>query len=78
MLCSRADLLSTNADLEHERKQRNKDTLEKYGYPPIDLSSLNNGLVHHQWIYFYGKQYDAEKPNGVNKWFELPIFQRKE
>ncbi len=59
-----------------DRGDWNKDTLEKYGYPPIDLSSLNNGLVHHQWIYYSGKHYDAERPNGVNKWFELPIFQR--
>ena len=54
----------------------NKDAFEKYGYFPIDLSSLNNGLVHHQWIYYNGKHYDAERPNGVNKWYELPIFQR--
>ena len=59
-----------------DRGDWNKDALEKYGYLPIDLSSLNNGLVHHQWIYYNGKHYDAERPNGVNKWFELPIFQR--
>lgn len=54
----------------------NKDALEKYGYPPIELSSLIHGLTHHQWIYFNGKHYDAENPNGSDKWFELPIFKR--
>ena len=30
----------------------------------------------HKWIYYEGKHYDAECPEGVNKPQNLPIFQR--
>ena len=30
----------------------------------------------HAWLVYKNKHYDAETPNGVNIWYELPIFQR--
>jgi hypothetical protein len=30
----------------------------------------------HYWVYYKGKHYDAECPEGVENWEDLPIFQR--
>ena len=49
------------------------DLLKHWGYPPnVDLSLVNDEL-NHTWIYFNGKHYDAEAPNGVDKWYDLPL-----
>jgi len=49
------------------------DLLKYWGYPPnVDLNLVNNEL-NHIWIYFNGKHYDAEIPNGVDKWYYLPL-----
>lgn len=32
----------------------------------------------HAWIYFEGKHYDAEAPEGVEDWMQLPFFLRHE
>lgn len=54
-----------------------KQMLDKFGYPPngIDLTKVED-ISHHVWIYYNGKHYDAETPNGVSNWTELPIFRR--
>lgn len=31
----------------------------------------------HCWIYYKGKHYDAEEPEGVENWKNLPIFNRR-
>ncbi len=50
------------------------ELLKYYGYPPnIDLNLVNDE-INHTWIYFNGKHYDAEVPNGVDKWYELPLI----
>jgi hypothetical protein len=49
------------------------DLLKHWGYPPnVDLNLVNDEL-NHTWIYFNGKHYDAEAPNGVDKWYDLPL-----
>jgi len=49
------------------------DLLKYWGYPPnVDLNMVNDEL-NHTWIYFNGKHYDAEAPNGVEKWYDLPL-----
>lgn len=32
----------------------------------------------HVWVYHNGKHYDAEAPDGVTDWKDLPFMQRKE
>lgn len=56
-----------------------KDTLGS----PDDLKICSYGYEGskyqsnaHKWIFFRGKHYDAECPEGVNKPQNLPIFQR--
>lgn len=46
-----------------------KDMLNLYGLPTKLVQ-----IPLHVWIYYDGKHYDAECPNGIDKWFELPIF----
>ena len=36
-----------------------------------DLGGLDLG---HVWILYKGKHYDAQCPNGIKNWFDLPIF----
>lgn len=33
-------------------------------------------LNHHAWLYAAGKHYDAECPNGVSEYTELPCFKK--
>lgn len=33
-------------------------------------------LPAHYWILYRGMHYDAETPNGVKHWIELPLFKR--
>lgn len=34
------------------------------------------GLPGHYWILCNGRHYDAESPAGVDRWQDLPIYQR--
>jgi hypothetical protein len=52
----------------------NKEALDKYGYPPM-VERAHVGI--HQWIWFNGKHYDAEAPEGVDSPWDLPIFRRE-
>lgn len=41
-------------------------------------TAINNaGLSGHVWIVFDKKHYDAECPDGVDSFFDLPYFQRQ-
>ncbi len=31
----------------------------------------------HTWIEYKGKYYDSEAPEGVDRWFDLPLFHRE-
>ena len=42
------------------------------GIPTFDYKRI--GLPSHYWIYYNGKSYDSEAPNGVNNFFELPTI----
>ncbi len=54
----------------------NLDMLKQHGYPEgVDLSNVPN-LSHHAWVCYNGRHYDAESPEGVDNWTELPIFKR--
>ena len=37
-------------------------------------SKFRKILPGHEWIYYNGLHYDAEKPYGVNNFMDLPIF----
>jgi len=49
--------------------------LDLYGCPPINIHNLKDELAH-VWVFCDGKHYDAETPEGVTNWFQLPFFQR--
>lgn len=54
----------------------NKTSVNQYG----GLPKINNIEEYepdtHVWLYLNGKHYDAENPNGVNKWYELNFYKR--
>lgn len=52
-----------------------KEMLERYGYPKVDLKIVDD-TIDHVWIYFNGRHYDAEAPNGVAYWYELPLCKK--
>lgn len=52
-----------------------KDMLKRYGVPPIDITKLNDE-INHVWIYYKGKHYDAELPNGSIYWWDLPLIKK--
>ena len=39
---------------------------------PINFKWMKNG--YHAWIYVNGKHYDSDAPNGVENFYDLPIF----
>lgn len=39
-------------------------------------TDIESDYPGHVWIYFKGKHYDAECPDGVDKWDDLPLFKR--
>lgn len=43
---------------------------------PYTLKTVNLIQGYHCWIQFNGKHYDAECPDGVVNFFELPFFRR--
>ena len=48
-------------------------------YPEIGASASRNppfGLPGHFWILHAGRHYDAEAPEGVDRWEDLPIYRR--
>lgn len=51
-----------------------KESLDEYGYPP-DPENTHIGI--HQWIFYKGKHYDAEAPDGVDSPWDLPFFDRQ-
>jgi hypothetical protein len=52
--------------------------LKKYGEPPFGWENLNKlDLNGHVWIYSKGKHYDVETLNGVDNFWELPIYKRQ-
>lgn len=52
-----------------------KTALEMYGYPPVDLELIDDE-INHVWIYYKGKCYDAEAPEGVDTWADLPLCKK--
>lgn len=43
---------------------------------PYTMETANQIQGYHRWIQFNGKHYDAECPDGVVNFFELPFFKR--
>ena len=44
--------------------------------PPLDYRKVFSLPCHH-WLYLQGKHYDAECPEGVDNFFQLPCFVRE-
>ena len=56
----------------------NVKNLKKYGEPPFGWENLNKLDLHgHVWIYSNGKHYDVETVNGVDNFWDLPIYKRQ-
>ena len=56
----------------------NVKNLKKYGEPPFGWENLNKLDLHgHVWVYSNGKHYDVETPNGVDNFWNLPIYKRQ-
>jgi hypothetical protein len=72
--CDDLEILHSDYFFDEDNHTWDMDSLSKYGTPPNYINYKE--LPHHQWAIFNGKHYDAESPNGVNVWFELPIFRR--
>ena len=56
----------------------NVKNLKKYGEPPFGWENLNKLDLHgHVWIFSKGKHYDVETLNGVDNFWDLPIYKRQ-
>jgi len=54
------------------------EKLRQLGYPKFDLVLLNSFMLKgHVWVYYNGKHYDVEAYNGVESFWDLPIYQRQ-
>jgi hypothetical protein len=54
----------------------NKSSVNQYGGLPNIENIEEYEPDTHVWLYFNGKHYDVENPNGVNKWYELDFYKR--
>jgi len=52
-----------------------KKMLDLYGYPSVPLENIKEEASH-AWIFYNGKHYDAEAPQGVDKWYDLPLMKK--
>jgi hypothetical protein len=68
-------LISTYNDvmIKHDDIEWSKNMLDRYGYP--DEKLMDEEPPAHMWIYYDGKHYDAEEPEGVENPWDLPIFE---
>lgn len=48
--------------------------VDSYPPAPYTMEMVNQIGGYHRWIYHDGKHYDAECPEGVINFFELPFF----
>ena len=56
----------------------NVKNLKKYGEPSFGWENLNKLDLHgHVWIFSKGKHYDVETLNGVDNFWDLPIYKRQ-
>ncbi len=54
----------------------NKLSVNQYGGLP-NLENIEEYEPDtHAWLYFNGKHYDSENPNGVDKWYDLDFYKR--
>jgi hypothetical protein len=53
-----------------------KRMFSQYGYPPRDLDLNTFEAPQHWWVSYKDKHYDAECPQGVDNWHDLPIVRR--
>ena len=49
---------------------------KNFGEIHKDLTPEELQYIDHAWIYYKGKHYDAETPNGVDNWKDIPHVQR--
>ncbi len=75
------ELMMGEAGEKDENDIWDTELLTKYWSinPPPDTTwqELNNmNIGYHVWIFYKGKHYDCECPDGVNNFFDLPFFRR--
>ena len=73
------ELLTTDLfiDTATESSKQDEDeifynSLDYGSVKPNNFKWLKNG--YHTWVYVNGKHYDSDTPEGVNNFFDLPIF----
>ncbi len=47
---------------------------ERVPYAKEECSEIYNAPVGHVWVSYKGRHYDAQAPDGVSDWSQLPIF----
>ena len=53
-----------------------KNLLDYWGYPQNVNLNLVDDEINNVWLFYNGKHYDAEVPEGVDNWFEIPLIKR--
>ena len=71
-----ADTYIIEMDSLWYQNENGKFEYEKYGKLPEGLDINQVHIGDHVWVYHKGKHYDAETPNGVDNFFDLPHCQR--
>lgn len=62
--------------LQTKHGRWSKSELEQFGFPPtVDINEVTS-LPSHAWAVVGDRHYDAEAPQGVAHWYELPIFKK--
>ena len=52
------------------------DLINMFGFFPDTQKLQSTPPIPHVWLYFRGRHYDAECPEGVNDFLDLPVYKR--
>lgn len=52
------------------------DMIKHWGLPDGFKIDKVNDEINHVWVFAHGKHYDAECPNGVDYWYEIPLIKK--
>jgi len=71
------NISSVAGEIAALKDESGKYYYENYGKLPDDIDPDEfRGVGDHVWVYHAGKHYDAEDPNGVENFLDLPLFRR--
>lgn len=71
-------IFDENESLDWVKDSAGNEAYKKYAKstPPFSKEELIK-MPYHIWFYFKGKNYDAECPEGVENFFDLPFYKRQ-